>query len=393
VSTEPGRSSFHAGTVLGLTLAHIVNDTYPAFLGILLPLLIARFDLSLGFAGLLASVLTLSSLGQPLFGYIVDKSDARLWVVVTPATSAICMGLLAIAPSPFVAFVLLLGGGLSLAAFHPAASALVTQVTRGEWGTATSWFMTGGPIGAALGPLVIAALISAVGIQMSWVALVPGVLFSVVLHLGLRRVAGRIVRQPPGAIRPALRRQLRSIVLLSVAVGVQAMAAVGFSTFYPTYATSIGMDLAVAGISMAVYQAGGVVGVLGGGWLSDRFGRRASLLVSPLVGVPVMFVVVLSGSALFAFPLLFAGGAFLMGASPVQLVLMQELLPENRSLAAGLMFFLSIGAASVATIVVGFLGDLLGLQRALLIAIVGSLLSVPFVFLLPRRVRQERAPA
>jgi FSR family fosmidomycin resistance protein-like MFS transporter len=86
-------------------------------------------------------------------------------------------------------------------------------------------------------------------------------------------------------------------------------------------------------------------------------------------------------------PILALAGALQMSAGPVQLVIIQELLPENRSLAAGVMFFLGVGAASLAGIGVGVLGDIIGLQQALFIGTGAAVLSAPFVLMLRLRRR------
>lgn len=387
-------ATFHAGAVFSLAAAHFVHDTYPGFLGVLLPILIDRFGLSLAMAGLIASVMSLSSVTQPALGYIIDRTDARRWVIVTPAATAVFMSLLGVAPSPEVALILLLGAGLSIAAFHPAAGSLVTQLAEGQWGKATSWFMTGGPLGSAIGPLYIAAVVQVGTVGLSWVAAVPGVVYSAVLALVLGRVGSRITFRPPAPIRAALGRQRRPIALLGLSVVLQSLAMVGFVTFYPTFAVASGQGLLDAGVAITLYQGGGALGALASGWLSDRFGRRTMLLVSQVGGIPSLLGAVALGASVLHFPLLALGGAFLVGAAPVQLVLMQELLPENRSTAAGMMFFLSIGASSLASVFVGLLGDVVGLEQALILGVVGGAAALPFLLVLPtgRRLAHDRLP-
>jgi FSR family fosmidomycin resistance protein-like MFS transporter len=319
-------------------------------------------------------------------GYAIDRGESRTWLVATLLASAVLFSLLALAPTPAVAFGLLLLGGLSVSAFHPAAGSLVTRMAAAQWGRATSLFMAGGPLGSAIGPVAIAALFTVAGVEAAWLAAVPGLLLAGVVHVGLRRMAGRIVRQPPGPIGPALRRHARILLVLVCAVIFQASGIVGFVTFWPTVATDRGQSLVEAGFGLALFQAGGAVGALVGGSLSDRVDRRLVLLVAPLLGVPLLLLAMLAGSSPIHLPMLALAGALQMSAGPVQLVIIQELLPENRSLAAGLMFFLGVGAASLAGIAVGVLGDIIGLERALLIGTGAAVLSALFVPLLrPRR--------
>src|SRR2546426_11616599 len=68
--------------VLAATTAHFLNDFYVAFLAPLLPLVVAKFNLSLALAGLLATVLTTSAaMTQPLFGIMADRLKRRGFLV------------------------------------------------------------------------------------------------------------------------------------------------------------------------------------------------------------------------------------------------------------------------------------------------------------------------
>jgi len=52
---EPTPSRFNVRTVLLLSGAHFVHDAYPAFTGVMLPLLIDKLSLTIGQAGLMAT--------------------------------------------------------------------------------------------------------------------------------------------------------------------------------------------------------------------------------------------------------------------------------------------------------------------------------------------------
>src|SRR2546427_4523060 len=69
------------GLLLAATAAHFLNDFYVAFLAPLLPLVVAKFNLSLALAGLLATVLTTSAaMTQPFFGIIADRLKRRVFL-------------------------------------------------------------------------------------------------------------------------------------------------------------------------------------------------------------------------------------------------------------------------------------------------------------------------
>src|SRR5690606_34099388 len=77
------------------------------------------------------------------------------------------------------------------------------------------------------------------------------------------------------------------------------------------------------------------------------------------------------------------GGFCLLSASAVHLVAMQELLPNNRSLATGIFYFTSSAASIVTMISVGTLADQVGLQEAMLVGLAIAGLALPAILLLP----------
>jgi FSR family fosmidomycin resistance protein-like MFS transporter len=371
----------------------MVHDTYPAFVGVLLPLLIAQLGISLTVAGLLAATFRVATAVQPVFGHIADRVDTRYWIVLAPGATAIAISLLGLAPSPAIVALLLALAGLSSAVFHPAAAALVTRSSGTQWGRGTSIFMTGGESGRAIGPLVIAFVLSVVGLSGSWIALVPGVLISGVLFLRLARRSEVRLRRPAGSIRQALRLARRPFVLLAASNALMSMATVGLLVFIPTYLTDAGAGLLLAGAAVTVFEIGGALGALSGGTVSDRIGRRPMLAIASAIGAPLLIVALALPAGIVALPFLALAGAVLLSAGPVQLVLMQELLPDNRSTAVGLSIFVTTVTSAVGTVVVGALGQAMGLQVALILAATAALLALPFIALLPetRHVSREAA--
>ena len=377
--------AFERSTVVVLSGAHFVHDTYPAFTGVLLPLLIPKLGLTLAEAGLLATGIRWTTLLQPFLGYVADRLDTRYFVIVGPATTALCMSLIGVAPNFLAVFVLLLLSGVSHAAFHPAAAAVVTRVSGNRWGKGTSFFMTGGELGRALGPLYIAALLALVGLEWSWMAVVPGLAFSVLLYDRLHRSARIRFQHPPGRVREAFASARRGLVALSTSIAIRSVANGALVTFLPTLAVANGAGIAYAGAAIAAYEVGGTAGALAGGTWSDRFGRRRVMAVSLMIGLPVLALALAMDTGIPQIIVLAVAGCFVLSGGPVQLVTMQELLPDNRSLATGISYFMATAGSIVAMIAVGAVGDAIGLTSALVGATLVSLLALPAIALIPGR--------
>jgi FSR family fosmidomycin resistance protein-like MFS transporter len=383
------RPGFDRRSIGLMSSAHFVHDSYPAFVGVLLPLLIPKLGLTLAEAGLLASGMRWTTGLQPFLGYLADRFDTRYFVIAAPAVTAVSVSAIGIAPNFLAIFVLLLLSGISHASFHPAAAAVVTRMAGDRWGRGTSFFMTGGELGRALGPLYIAAVLTAVGLEWSWIAVVPGILFSVLLWIGIRRGPAIQFRQAPGSLRAAFAARRGAVVFLSGAISLRALANVSLLTFLPTKLVFDGAEIAYAGAAVAAYEIGATAGAFVGGTASDALGRRAVLAVSLAAGLPLMAVAIGLPTGLPQLLVLGVAGFALLSAMPVQLVLLHELFPGNRATATGIMYFMATIGAIVASISIGALGDVAGLSTALLVGIAAAAVGVPMILLLPRHVAPD----
>ena len=377
------KSRFNLGAVLTISGAHFAHDTYPAFLAPLLPLLIEKLSMPLAAAGALATIARLPFLIQPFLGAWADRADVRAFVIAGPAVTALCMSLIGVAPNYLAVVVLLICAGLSSSAFHPAAAATSSHSSGNTWGRGASLYMTGGELGRAVGPLFIVSIVAWLTLERSYVAAVPGVIFSLLLFWQLRtRSASRISGSSMSGIWDAVKAQRRALLLLSGMILFRSTAIVSFTTFYPAYLVGNGSSLFFAGFAMTVYELAGAAGALVGGTLSDKIGRRTMMLASQLVSGPLLFAALSFGESPIGLISLGLAGAMLISASPVQLTLGQELLPGSRSTAAGIVFFLGF-EGSLFTLVIGFLADVIGLGPALGFSVLASMLSIPFTLALP----------
>src|SRR2546422_7207842 len=161
--------------LLATTAAHFLNDFYVAFLAPLLPLVVAKFNLSLALAGLLASVLTTSAaMTQPLFGIMADRLKRRIFVILGPTLTVLAMGLMGLAPTYALLMALLLIAGTGTASFHPQGASTAGEASGHPKGTRLSLFVGGGELGYSLGPLVIALIVAARGLEATWLGALPG---------------------------------------------------------------------------------------------------------------------------------------------------------------------------------------------------------------------------
>ena len=151
------------------------------------------------------------------------------------------------------------------------------------------------------------------------------------------------------------------------------------------------MSLVEAGAGYALLELAGAAGALAGGTLSDRLGRRRTLIASHMITVPFFYALV-AGPEMALLPLLALTGFLVFSGTPIVLAIVQELLPEARSTASGLYFSLNYLSTGLAAVLFGALADVLGIQSAFLLLAFAPLLAVPFGLWLPARPRATHSP-
>ncbi len=382
---EAQEQDFHMGHVVTISAGHAVHDTYTAFLPSLLPVFIANLSLSNAQAGLLTVFLQGPSLLQPFIGYLADRANLRTIFVLAPAVTSVMMSLLGLSPAYGFLALLLVVAGISSASIHAVGPVIAGHLSGRKLGRGMGIWMVGGELGRTLGPLVIVSAIQFLTLRGTPWLMIAGLLTSAFLHVRLRDVSGR----PPtiGQSRPwrqAIRRMGPLLVPLTGIIVARSFMSSALTTYLPTFLHAEGAALWYAGAALSILEGAGVVGALLGGGLSDRWGRRLVLFIS-LLTTPLLMLVFLAVDSWLQLLLLLMLGFTSLSITPVIMAMVQESFPENRALANGLYMALSFIIRSVIVVLVGGLGDWLGLRWAFTACAVVTLLGLPLLPLLPEK--------
>lgn len=377
------KAGFQADQVATISVGHLVHDTYTAFLAPLLPLIQTNLGIGYALAGSLAIFTQLPSVLNPFIGYLADRVSVRYFVILAPAVTATVFSSLGLAPSYAALALLLFVGGISIAAFHAPAPAMVAKISGQRVGTGMSWFMALGELARTLGPLLAVAGVAWFGLDGIWRLAVFGWLMSLILYLRLRRVAAT-PRAPGSLAMDAFWARARRFfpALIWLLAGRAAMVA-ALTTYLPIFMSDQRQsDLWLAAAALTLLQAAGVAGALTAGTLSDRVGRRRILLVLS-VAAPLLLLAFVYGPLWLAVPLLLALGIAALSPGPVVLALVQDQFPHNRAFANGVYLAIAFLLQAAAIWAIGALADRFGLTPAYAASALLALLSIPAVFLLP----------
>ena len=375
-----------------LSVGHFVVDLNQGCLPAMLPFLKSAHQLSYAaVATIVLAANVASSIVQPLFGYFADRT-ARRWML--PASVLLTGGgfaLMGLAPGFTALLALVVAMGLGVAAYHPEAYKTATSVAGEKKATALSWFSLGGNVGIALGPPVITALVTVVGVMGSLGLLLPTLVATMLLLAVLPAFSPTPAPRAAAAAAARGVNMPRAMALLILVVTIRSWTTLGFTTFVPFYyIDTLGADPRLVGPLLFDFLGAGAAGTVIAGPLADRWGSRAFMQWVLLAALPFGVLFLLVRGAL-AFVMLGIFGALLTSSFTVSVVLGQAYLPRNAGTASGLIVGFAIGAGGLGVTALGWVADRYGLPSALWISALMPLLAFATARLLPaQRVHEAR---
>lgn len=366
-----------------LALGHLVIDTNQGSLPALLPYLKTALGLTYAATGMIVLMSNItSSLIQPLFGFLADKTARRWLLPLSVILSAVGIGLTGVAPSYLTVLALVMLSGFGVAAYHPEGYRTATQVAGAKKATGVSIFSTGGNIGIALGPPLITALITMFGTPGSLGMVLPGLFVAMLLMAGLPGLSRPLPARTEGRASTA-QTMVGAMTVLVLVVSIRSWTQLGFTTYMPFYYLEVLKgDPRMVGTLLAVFLGAGAAGTLIAGPIADRIGHRRFMVSVFFLSAPlaVGFLLV---KGVWTFVLLGALGFVLVSTFTTAVVLGQAYMPRNLGMASGLIVGFAIGAGGVGATALGWVADRWGLSSALWISALMPILGCAVSLTLP----------
>ncbi len=378
--------NFQTGNVITISIAHLLHDTFSAFLAPLLPLLIDKLGISYTLAGALNVIHRVPMLLNPFFGLLADKIHMRFLVIFTPLVTAITASLFGAAPNFVFLSILTFVMGLSAALFHVPSPVMIKKVSGDFVGRGMSFYMFGGEVARTIGPLVILGAVSAWGLENTWYLIPVSAGFTVYLYYALKNIRiseefhEKKVETNAGV---TLKKYAPFLLMLSGLLAFRSLLKSAVTAFLPTYLTDQGETVWFGGIALVTLEAAGAVGTILAGTLSDRIGRKTTLVVASMLS-PIIFWFFIHATPALQFPMLMILGFFLFASGPVLLAMVQDLRSERPAFINGIYMTINFFFGALTVMLVGFLGDKIGLFITYEIIAFASVLTIPFAVLIFR---------
>ncbi len=382
-------NKFQTSNVLLVSASHMLHDIYSSFLAPLRPLLIEKFGITLAMASLWDLIMRIPWLLNPFIGMIAEKTAARYFIIITPAITAVSMSLLGVAPSFTIVSVLLFVMGVSSAVFHVPSPVMIKRLSGSYTGRGMSFFMFGGEMARTLGPLIITAAVTYWGLEGTWKLIPFGLIASFILFLKLRNIKISDSFKKGETAKPQYLKTIKKYLpFFMILVGITLFRAImksGLTAFLPTYFyTEKGETLWFANSALAVFQLAGAVGTILSGSISDKLGRKTTLLIISVLS-PIMMFLFVSSTGWVSFVFLVLLGFFVFSPGPVLMALVQDTSKSLPVFMNSIYMTLNFLASATAVLFAGLLGDWLGLETTYLISSLLALGAIPFVLMLKKQ--------
>ncbi|MFA9392782.1 MAG: MFS transporter [Prolixibacteraceae bacterium] len=384
----PSSKKFQSGNVILVSASHMLHDIYSSFLAPLRPLLIEKFGITLAMASLWDLISRIPWLLNPLIGIIAEKTAPRYFIIVAPAITSIVMSLLGVAPSFTIISILLFTMGISSATFHVPAPTMVKRLSGKYTGRGMSYYMFGGELARTAGPLIITASVSYWGLEGIWRLIPFGLAASIILFFKLKnfKISDDIIRKKSDKKDYAalLKKYLPFFLVLMGITLFRAIMKSGLTAFLPTfYYSEKGESLWFANSALAVFQLAGALGTILSGGISDRIGRKTTLLIISIMS-PIMMFLFINSVGWLSFVFLVLLGFFVFAPGPVFIALVQDRSKEFPVFMNSIYMTVSFITAALSVFFAGLMGDWLGLEKTYLISSILALGAIPFVLILKK---------
>jgi len=307
-----------------IAAAHGFSDGFNYVLIPVLPIIMKELNLSILQTGMIVSAAGLSvfmmQMPASILSDYLGKRKGILALGLILASLSLS-GISAAGKNYHLILALSFIAGLGNSAFHPTATALVSEGLKDRPGFFMGIFSLGGNIGSAAMPAVIGALALSLGWRSGVrVVVLPVIILAILVYLRFPEAkAGRqTMRDTFSGIWEKICCNL-PVVILIVIYSLRGIGYRGIITFFPLLVTStMGVDSRTTGFLLSVYFILGAICKPILGALYDRFGVRLLLAMLFFVGSSIS----LTMSSVTSIPLMAVLMAVLGMASHISPVVM-----------------------------------------------------------------------
>ena len=394
------RNKAALSVLLMVSLGHLLNDMFQAVIPAIYPMI--NESLGLSFMQIGAITLTnqiTSSLLQPMVGFFSDKHPRPYGLVVGMCFTLTGLLLLSMGDSFPLVLLSVAFVGVGSSVLHPESSKVARLASGGAKGMAQSIFQIGGNVGRAIGPVAVALIVIPHGQgSIRWFALLAVIAIWVLAKIGrwykkqielygrnkskfFAEQSGRAERDIENVSHLSRHQIIVALLVLLVLMFSKDFYTANIQSYLTFYMIDkFGLSVTASQYVLFAFLVSTAIGLLIGGEVGDRYGRKYVIWVSILGSSP--FALLLPYCNLtWTIILVILVGMVMSSAMSAILVYGTELLPGNVGMISGAFFGLSFGLGGIGSAIFGWLADLSSIQYVFQLTAFLPLLGIVTYFL------------
>ena len=359
--------------LFGLSFGHFNVDLYAALLVPLYPLITSKLGINLA---LISSIIALghlvSSMMQPVFGFIADKLRHRVFMVWGLVLASIFIPLTIKSHTVYLFGLFLLLGMVGNAFFHPQVSALVKDFNKNNPDLSRSMgiFLGLGTIGYAIGPYIATFLVENFGQNALLYMIIPGILSSIFIYFFVPKMPPKdcYIQENFFFIMKEVMKNKTCMFLMFVSV-IKSAVSISFGTYIPFLLKTNGFNLSQTGIIVTLFFISGGLATIVSSRIEKYINANGVVVLSFLSILPLTaaFLALIKTYKILAVILFILTGFFILLSVGIILVHAQKAMPKYLGVISGVMQGFSWGLGALFLAPLGFIGQNFGVDKILIL--------------------------
>ena len=366
-----------------LSGGHFINDIYTGVLNPIMPFIAAKIGISMAIATIILTISHIfSSLLQPLFGFFADNMVKRSFIFWGLILSSIFIPLSALAHNPFILVLFIIAGSIGSSLFHPQALGFTSKFAKySDVGKSMAVFVAMGTLGYSCGPIVSSAITQFLGMPKMPIMTVVGCVWVLLMFKCVPRLSNIEKIQDKINFKEAFKRILtnRKLNILNVIAMLKTMIMSSCFILLPFLWKNMGYKPFYIGIALFAFIFAGGIGSLISSNIEKKIGAANVFYISMISTLPLMilFVSTYRTHPTISLIIFVIMGFVTMMATPVTMLMAQNVLPEYKSIISGFINGFSWGIVAIIMSMLGFVAENFGITNVLLfVAVIPAICSV-----------------
>ena len=369
--------------LIWLSGGHFVNDIYTGVLNPIMPFLAAKLGISMAFATVILTIShVFSSLLQPIFGFFADSLNKRLFIFWGLLLSSIFIPFSVISDRIGMLILCIALGSVGSSFFHPQALGLTSYFSKDyNASKVMAIFIAMGTAGYSLGPLVSGGITQFLGMHKIPLISLLGVFWAFIMFKFVPKISNGNYLLQKIKFKEAFKSILsnKKLNILNIIAMLKTMVNSSCFILLPFLWKNIGYKPLYIGFALFIFIFAGGVGSFASSFVEKKVGTQNVFYISmistlPLMVLFIMFYRVFPLLSLFIFVIM---GFVTMLATPITMLMAQNVLPQYKSIISGFINGFSWGIVAIIMSALGFVAQNCGITKVLLVvSIIPAICSI-----------------